>query len=212
MPLLVLILFALAATFQQQCKCKPEDQFNNSNAEPEFLEVKIEPCQFADEFYAPCWETPGHIDANVTIEVRTGSYNANASPQFTPDPNPYDEIDEDRDDMSCSISNPNNKFTLKVPKTGAYALVITIRSKTCSYCCWGTGDTQCGNPPPVPVPGSSQYDYTAGKPKWVVEQIFVAGSNRPVAIDGSNTAKWSPDPSFYIVRKCSNCGGCTVRR
>lgn len=211
-PLYILIFFAFSAAFQQQCKCKFEDQFNNANAEPELLEITLEPCSFADEFYAPCWETPGEIDANVIIEVRTGSFDPDSPVPFTPDPIPYDELDEDREDMSCSILGANNKFTVNVPKVGAYALVITIRSKSCSFCCWGADDTQCGTPSPTPVPGTSQWQYTAGKPKWVVEQTFVAGTNRPVALNGSNTAKWTPDPDDYMVRKCSSCGGCTIIR
>jgi hypothetical protein len=205
----LLCFLAVVCLLQPQCKCKLEEQLNNANTEPEFLDVVLEPCAYVDEVSAPCWETPSQISANVEIEVRTGSYIDNI---FTPDPNPYDELDEDRDNMSCSLVNPNHTFRVKVPKTGAYALLISIRSKTCSYCCWGIStDIQCGNPPPVSVPGTSLQDYTAGRPKWAVEEYFVQGVNRPVALNGGNVATWTPKSDKYVVRKCTNCG-CIVRR
>jgi hypothetical protein len=57
------------------------------------------------------------IDANVVIEIRTLKTDANGN--VLPDENPYFELDEDRENMSCSATNPNNKFTVSVPKREA---------------------------------------------------------------------------------------------
>lgn len=206
---ILLIFFAAVALFQPHCKCKLEDQINNTNSEPEFLEIAIEPCNFCSSDLMPCWETPGIISANVMIEVRTASKDALGN--VIPDAAPYSEIDLDRDNMSCSATSPNNKFLVSVPKKGAYFIRIDIKSLTCSYCCYGTviPDIQCGAPNPTPVPGTNKSEYDAGKPKWNVEEIFIEGQNKPIAI-GGNTAKWTPTISDYQSRKCS-CG-CKVIR
>ncbi len=207
---LLLCFFALFCVIQPQCKYKIEDQLNNANSEPENLKIRLEPCVFLGD-PPTCWETPGHINANVAIEVRTGSYNSDTK-IFTPDPDPYDEVDDDVEDMSCNIVGGNNTFTVSVPKKGAYFLRITIKSATCSYCCWGPLDIQCGNENPIETsPGSGVFVYKAGKPKWVVEETFIEGVNRPIAINGGNTAEWTPPEDKYNARKCTNCG-CTVTR
>lgn len=156
----------------------------------------------------PCWETPGVINANVSIEVRTASKDANGN--IVLDATPYFELDQDRSNMSCSGTSPNNKFTVSVPKKGAYFVRITIKSLTCSICCNGT-DTkiQCGTKV-TPVPNSTLNDYDAGKPKWVVEKTFIEGQNKPVAINGGSTAKWAPTVSEYLQRACT-CG-CIIRK
>jgi hypothetical protein len=82
---------------------------------------------------------------------------------------------------------------------------ITIKSLKCSMCCWGGNqDVQCGTQT-QPAP-NNKTEYSAGKPKWVVEEIFKQG----IGATGGNTANWTPEIRHYKPRKCT-CG-CKIIR
>ena len=102
---LLLAIFGITAmileTSCNQCKFKP--QIDNGNAEPENLEITLEPCVFLNEPEPQCWDVArdNKIDAIVNIEVRTAMTNPNDPNSFILDPNLYDEmVDEMRDNMS----------------------------------------------------------------------------------------------------------------
>lgn len=195
----LIILFMLISSCDG---CDPLEELNNGNADPEQLIIELSGTDIATainlQLNTFC-DPPENFTADVEIEIRTGLIDQNMNISLNPDPygGPSNTVDDEFDFKKDTGFNEGTKWTIMVPETGAYGIVMEIELQDCSDCCHGSSDLHCSDKRRYQESNKTWYCET-GKPQMRVEELFTS-MYRP-AFDQNWEAR-----DFLKMQKCRAC-------
>jgi hypothetical protein len=194
------------------CNCDPNAELNNFTSTPKEHVYQISGSAIAgflrvQNNNSNC-DPPQNFTARVMLSTRTASF---VNGTVVPDPNPFpgSEIDDNFTfSKNTGFNQPDAKITVKVPSTGAYAIVATIELPECSNCCnGGLPDIHCSSTKTANTNGVG-FTCKTGKPKIAFEKTF-STAERPDSRDNPTGVNLIVNESMFTLRKCYSCSTCT---